>query len=232
MSNMTFSLQPADRQARGPLALLRQKAIPFAAIIVVHGLLVLFAYLGLGHRLMPKAVAEPLFAQIVSPPPKPRTEPATVPMLPKNYARVDVPPPVVPVMPVIDVPPVQNTVTAAPPPAVAAPVETPSPVVAAAPPKPAGPRLVTTGIVPIRSPEPMYPTQSKGMGEHGKVTLRILINEKGLPANVQVEKSSGFPRLDAAAREAALRYLFKPYLEDGQAVAIFTLLPISFELNT
>lgn len=235
MHLVTSSSQPATPSPRKRFAVARIKAVPLAAIIVLHALVILAACLGMGYRIMPKAPSEPVFVQIVATPPQ-AIKPASTPVPPKAM-RIDTPPPLTPPpLPVLNVAPKQDAVTP-PPAAVAAPAETPAPVAAApapapAPAKPAGPRLVTSGIELIRAPEPTYPSMSKGMGEHGRVTLRILINEKGLPARVQVESSSGFPRLDAAAREAALRYLFKPYLEDGQAIAIFTLLPISFELNT
>jgi protein TonB len=68
------------------------------------------------------------------------------------------------------------------------------------------------------------------MGEQGKVVLRILVNEKGLPDQVHVQTSSGFARLDEAGRQAALRALFKPYMEDGRPVAVFVIVPLNFTL--
>lgn len=69
------------------------------------------------------------------------------------------------------------------------------------------------------------------MREEGKVLLRILVNEKGHPERVEIHKPSGFARLDEAARQAAMRALFKPYLEDGRPAAVFALVPIIFSLQ-
>ncbi|MDQ2989085.1 MAG: energy transducer TonB, partial [Pseudomonadota bacterium] len=102
---------------------------------------------------------------------------------------------------------------------------------AAAPPAPvAGPRTITSGVEYIRAPQPDYPALSKRMGEQGKVVLRILVNEKGLPDQVTVQTSSGFARLDEAGRQAALRALFKPHMEDGRPVAVFVIVPLNFQM--
>ena len=96
--------------------------------------------------------------------------------------------------------------------------------------RPAAPRTITSGVEYLRAPQPEYPALSKRMGEQGKVVLRILVNEKGLPDQVLVQTSSGFARLDEAGRQAALRALFKPHLEDGRPVAVFVIVPLNFQL--
>jgi protein TonB len=63
------------------------------------------------------------------------------------------------------------------------------------------------------------------------VVLRILIGETGQPEQVTVQKSSGFANLDEAGRQAALRALFKPHMEDGKPVAVFVLVPLNFQLG-
>ena len=73
---------------------------------------------------------------------------------------------------------------------------------------------------------------SRRLGEQGTVLLRILVNEKGLAEKVLVQTSSGSSRLDEAGRQAALRALFKPHLEDGRAVAVYVLVPLNFQLPT
>ena len=62
------------------------------------------------------------------------------------------------------------------------------------------------------------------------VLLRVLINDKGLPAQVEVEKSSGYSRLDEAAVVAMRGARFKPYTESGVALAVWAPAPIVFEL--
>jgi protein TonB len=73
---------------------------------------------------------------------------------------------------------------------------------------------------------------SKRMGEQGKVVLRILVNEKGHPDQVQIQTSSGFARLDEAGRQAGLRAVFKPRLEDGRPVSVYVLIPVNFQLTS
>ena len=80
-------------------------------------------------------------------------------------------------------------------------------------------------------PAPEYPRLSKRNGESGRVMVRVYIDIAGLPHNVQVSSSSGHPRLDDAATVAVQRARFKPYTENGQAVAGWTIVPINFELE-
>lgn len=82
----------------------------------------------------------------------------------------------------------------------------------------------------LQPPQPEYPSMSRRMGEQGKVMLRILVNESGRAERIDVQRSSGFPRLDEAARIAAARALFKPYVEDGKATPVYVVVPIDFSL--
>lgn len=50
-----------------------------------------------------------------------------------------------------------------------------------------------------------YPPESRAAGEHGVVTLRLIVDGNGRPTSVTVGRSSGFPRLDRAAVEAGWR---------------------------
>lgn len=106
-----------------------------------------------------------------------------------------------------------------------------APTVAATPtPAPAQPKTVS-GVEYIQAPQPDYPPISKRMGEQGKVLLRILVNQRGRPERVDIQRSSGSARLDEAARQAAMRAVFKPHRENGQPVAVYALVPINFSLD-
>ena len=162
-------------------------------------------------------------------PPKPQPapeKPKTVPVVKKQSA----PPPI----PVVNTAPSQNAISAPPaPPAPSAPTE-PAPPVVFAPPAPAAPALpktVTSGIEYLKAPQPEYPPVSRRMGEEGKAVLRVLVNDKGRPERVDVQQSSGSARLDEAARQAVLRALFKPFMEDGKAVPAYAIVPIRFQLD-
>jgi protein TonB len=84
----------------------------------------------------------------------------------------------------------------------------------------------------VQPPQPEYPAQSRRLGEQGRVLLRVLVNEQGRAQAVEVQQSSGFARLDAAAREAVLRARFRPHMADGKAVTVYAIVPISFRLDT
>lgn len=110
--------------------------------------------------------------------------------------------------------------------------QAPAAVVHHAPLAPAERGPVTISSVEyLQPPKPDYPIGAKRAGEQGKVVLRILIDERGMPERVDIQQSAGFPRLDDAARAAALRAVFKPHLEDGRAVPAYVLVPINFALK-
>lgn len=106
----------------------------------------------------------------------------------------------------------------------------PEPVVKAPPPPPPLPKIIS-GVEYLKAPEPDYPPLAKRMGEEGRVTLRVLVNEKGNPVQVNVQQTSGSSRLDEEARQAILRSQFKPHMEDGKAITVYTIVPITFHLD-
>jgi periplasmic protein TonB len=105
--------------------------------------------------------------------------------------------------------------------------------VSPAPPAPAAsdaaPKLISE-IEYVQEPAPHYPVQSRRLREQGLVVLKVLIDERGLACDIQIESSSGHSRLDEAAREAVSRALFRPYVEDGSPRRALVLIPIEFSL--
>jgi periplasmic protein TonB len=67
------------------------------------------------------------------------------------------------------------------------------------------------------------------MGEQGKVVLRVSVSAEGLPTDVRVETSSGFPRLDDAAIRAVRTWRFTPAKQSGKSVSASVLVPVSFQ---
>jgi protein TonB len=63
--------------------------------------------------------------------------------------------------------------------------------------------------------KPEYPSASRRNEEEGTVQLRFLIGTNGQVIESQVEKSSGFARLDEAARSALSKCQFKPGTLNG-----------------
>ncbi|MEP7097004.1 MAG: TonB family protein [Dokdonella sp.] len=76
-----------------------------------------------------------------------------------------------------------------------------------------------------------YPTNSARQREQGTVLLRVLVDAGGAVQRIEVERSSGHPQLDIAAREAVQHAHFKPVLRDGEAVPAWGLVPIEFRLQ-
>ncbi len=54
----------------------------------------------------------------------------------------------------------------------------------------------------LNNPKPIYPPLSIEMEETGTVRLRVQVSAQGLPLAVELEQTSGFPRLDRAALTA------------------------------
>jgi periplasmic protein TonB len=91
---------------------------------------------------------------------------------------------------------------------------------------------VISEVAYLQPPAPKYPPESRRSREQGLVSLRVLIDERGHAQDVRIERSSGFPRLDEAARQAAARAIFKPYVESGIAQPAIVIIPIEFALNS
>ena len=92
----------------------------------------------------------------------------------------------------------------------------------------AAPPMVDT-VEYVRAVPPVYPRESQRRREYGTVVLRVMVDAHGRPAQIQVEHSSGFERLDQAAREAVEKFLFRPYEVNGMAQPAQVLIPIGFD---
>jgi protein TonB len=64
--------------------------------------------------------------------------------------------------------------------------------------------------------KPEYPSASRRLEEEGTVSLRFLVGVDGKVIQAEVEKSSGFRRLDEAARAGLAKCQFKPATLDGK----------------
>ena len=90
------------------------------------------------------------------------------------------------------------------------------------------PPPIVESVEYVRPPAPVYPAESKRKRERGTCVLRVMVDSNGRPAQIQVERSSGFDRLDSAAREAVEKALFHPYEVNGVAQPAQVLIPIEF----
>ncbi|RQW28811.1 energy transducer TonB [Rhodobacteraceae bacterium CH30] len=80
----------------------------------------------------------------------------------------------------------------------------------------------------LDNPAPSYPERSRARGEEGRVVLRVEVGADGRVRDIAVLHSSGFPRLDRAARDAVERWRFTPARRGNSAVADRVDVPIRF----
>lgn len=180
-----------------------------ACVLVLHVLLVYALVNGLARKIV-EVVQAPLETKILEEI-KPPAEKPPPPPPPKLAAP---PPPFIPAPEVrIDTPPLTNTITAVSSvkPAAEAPVPRPVPVIGAKP--------RTSAVVDARNcSKPDYPPASLRAQEAGLVVLQFLIGADGTAIDSKVDKTSGYRRLDEAARKALSLCKFTPGTEDGKPV--------------
>jgi protein TonB len=83
----------------------------------------------------------------------------------------------------------------------------------------------------LDNPTPVYPALSRRLGEEGRVLLRVRVGPNGLPQNVDVQTSSGSPRLDLAAVDTVRRWKFVAARLGDEAIAASVVVPIVFSLK-
>jgi protein TonB len=216
----------------------RRKAWGLGVVVVLHIVVFWAIQAGLARdisRQLPQVVQAILLQETPPPPPPlPKIVPPPAPLPPPPTPQpTPSPPPVVPTPP----PPV-----AAPNPAQTAlipPTESPAVTAPATNTIIAGSTLSptktpTTSIPqvqsaikqePVRTPpigidckKPEYPRASRTLEEEGTVVLKIFIGVDGNVLRINIEKSSGFRRLDDAAKTETMRWRFKPATLDGKPI--------------
>jgi protein TonB len=186
--------------------------VGLASVVAVHAAAIYALTSGLAQRVV-EVVQPPLLVSIIdeikpSPPappvPTPQPSPRVLKPMPKPR----------PMRPVV-APPAPAAITA--------PQPAPDPEAATPAPAPAAPAV---HVEPVRVAAvidaahscrpPQYPVMSRHRGETGAVVVTFLIETDGTVAESHVEKSSGFERLDEAARDALSLCHFKPGTVDGR----------------
>jgi TonB family protein len=79
--------------------------------------------------------------------------------------------------------------------------------------------------------KPRYPESARRAGFQGVTTLRVRVLENGRVGEVVVDQSAGFRDLDFAAVEAVKKWLFEPARRGKDAVSVWVMLPVKFELH-
>ena len=115
----------------------------------------------------------------------------------------------------------------------------PEPIAVEEPPPPPAGEPTPAPIIPpnfvaayLDNPPPAYPQSSKRLGETGTVLLRVRVSALGRAESVELERSSGYTRLDRAAMDAVRKWKFVPAKQGDEAVPAFVLVPLNFELST
>jgi len=167
----------------------------------------------------------PIMVSLVAPP-KPEAKPPVEPPKPKPVVRPQPKPPEP--LPLVTAPieaPSPSPIVVPPPPP---PPPEPAPVVAAPPVAISAPIFAADYL---DNPPPSYPMLSRRAGEQGRVVLRVLVNPGGRADDVEIRSSSGYLRLDEAARDTVRRWRFVPAKRGDEPVPAWVLIPISFRLE-
>lgn len=202
MSDQDFA--PASRRIGG-----------FLFVVLLHAGILYALVSGLGRQMV-EVIRSPLETRIVDeakPPPPPPPPPIAPPKL-------AAPPPTFVPLPEVKVqtPPPANAITAV---TTVKPAE-PVPVLRAPPPvAPPAPVAEPVRVAPVidaahSCKRPEYPSMSRRLEESGVVMLQFLIDVDGKVIDSKIEKSSGYERLDNAARDALQLCRFKPGTVDGK----------------
>ncbi len=221
---------------------LSRNALIAIGVVLLHVAALWALQTGLLHRAVEVIVPAVLLTEYVSPPaPVTKAEPPPPAPAPKPQrtpqTKAPAPRPAPEPLPVADTTPSPNAITVSP---AKADPEPPAPITAAAPaapveaaPAPAAPKieLPSSSAAYLQNPAPAYPAISKRMGEQGKVVLRVFIGTDGLPQKIEINRSSGFDRLDRQAQDTVMRWKFVPGKRNGVPEAMWYLVPINFILE-
>jgi protein TonB len=81
----------------------------------------------------------------------------------------------------------------------------------------------------IHSVPPEYTPEARKAKVEGIVAVMLIVDEHGLPQDVQVVRGTG-TGLDMKAVEAIRQYRFKPALEDGRPVRVRLNIEVNFKI--
>jgi protein TonB len=210
----------------------RRKLVGLAGVVVLHVLILVALQAGL-HRTVAQKLPPVVQALLLEekrsepPPPAPATPPQTPPP-PNTPPPAFVPPPEVPAT--VAAPNAIAAVSVAPP-TVAAPAAPTTQAAPSPPPRAAPVTRTAAGVNVTQCDKPEYPVSSKRMEEEGTVTLRFLVGTDGKVIQSEIEKSSGFKRLDEAARAGLAKCQFRPAMTDGKPEQSWTTIKYLWRLE-
>lgn len=214
-------------------------------VLAAHAIMLTAAWL---HRNAPppKSVeVQTITAQLITPAPiaqQVAAESIPQPAPPKPVPRVK---------PKVEPKPVQKAAKPTPQPVAQSPAPSPTPAPTADPtpapaaPAPAAPAATAAPAretMQVSAPKnvptlqcnfvkPDYPSMSRRRGESGTAYVHFVVGVTGKIESIDLQKSSGYPRLDDAALDAMRSTTCRPYIENGQAIRAARTQPYSFGLT-
>jgi TonB family protein len=87
----------------------------------------------------------------------------------------------------------------------------------------------TTAPVPLYTPEAHYTPEAKEAHITGTCLVSLVIDQQGMPQNIQIIRSLD-PGLDQNAIDAAARFRFKPSMRNDEPVPVMVNIEINFNL--
>jgi len=78
---------------------------------------------------------------------------------------------------------------------------------------------------------PVYPEMARQRGEQGRTVLRVSVGADGLPRDISVAVSSGYPMLDSAALSAVRDWRFVPATRGDTPIPAVAEVPVRFRLE-
>jgi protein TonB len=219
---------------------LSRNAVIAGGVVLFHVAALWALQSGLLRRAAEVVIPVEILSEFIEPP-KPAEPPPPPPEPPKREVTKTPPPPRPQAIREPKPTPAPNaptgTIEPPPPPAPMAPPAPPEPPAPPAPPPaPPAPKLIEISqgqTQYIREPRTTYPAMSKRLGETGTVIVAVYFNSAGFPKRAEIFKSSGYDRLDQAAREAAMSSQVTPIRQPGANEATVYLLkaPFNFTLS-
>lgn len=227
MTALTLNSAHAFPSLRRALALNWSRVAAYSGAFSVHVIIALMLLVPPLAMQMQRFVAEVhTDATLIEPPPIEKPEPQ-LPQPPAKPKKVEPAPPRP--QPILNTP-VPNPV----------PLEPAAPTNTIAPPSdsPALQTPVDSGAVDTAPSALGYGTQTRipyppialRNRAEGKVVLRVLVGTDGSVEQIEIEHTSGSRDLDRAAREAVMKWKFKPGMRGSTAYSGWALVPIVFTL--
>jgi periplasmic protein TonB len=248
MQTLTWPMSSA-KDARPSL----ERSVGIVLAVLLHAALI-FSLLQQKSTVQPEPIQPPapMMVSLIAPaqpspePPKPTAQPQPEPVKPKPVKLTPAKP--APVKPKTQVQRTPKPAKSSP--VIAAKSDAPSSQTVSAPEhsvKPAAPPPTQAEAAPAPAPAPVtpprfnadyldnpapdYPPQSRSEGEEGKVLLRVLVSVHGHAEQVEIRRSSGFHRLDEAARSTVRHWRFVPAHQGDEKISAWVLVPIAFSIE-